>query len=313
MKYAIVEEKDSKSIVKFVNSVDEFKEAVKNRYPEAIVLENVTTDELEKQSQFDVGIYLLVSDNKIKLVDKSIYLSKGYLYNSECQKTTLISTCELVNCLVNIKRKTKLDYIKSNIKSFDLTRINDNSRISIIGGKGSGKSTIIANILNQHDNKFRSNTLIVSPCEKVTQYYRNKCPYAKVIYEMDDEIINDYLHNGRNGAIVFDDCIKITNYKVVMDAILNREICNKMIIVSYKDPFVIPPSTRRNLDYVFLVNQTLNKKILFKQFKDLFPTFGYFQNIFTSITKNFGCMVINRTSDEKELSDKIFKYQLRFV
>ena len=70
----------------------------------------------------------------------------------------------------------------------------------------------------------------------------------------------------------------------------------------------IPPEMRSNFDYIFLLAEDFisNRKRLYEHYAGMFPNFDIFQQVFTEVTENFGCMVINNRIHSKKIEDKVF-------
>ena len=73
----------------------------------------------------------------------------------------------------------------------------------------------------------------------------------------------------------------------------------------------LSPALRGNIDYVFLLgsNSYSDKKRLYEHFCSTFSSFKLFDNVFSSMTENHGCMVIDNTSLSNKLEDTIFWYR----
>ena len=73
----------------------------------------------------------------------------------------------------------------------------------------------------------------------------------------------------------------------------------------------IYPTLRANSDYVFIFGEAFinNKHKLHDHYAGIFPSFDLFNQIFTQITNDFGCMVINNKIKTDDVQKKVFWYK----
>lgn len=176
--------------------------------------------------------------------------------------------------------------------------LEDYTSMLIIGPKGSGKSTIVSNILNKYDETFIYNSLIISRNEKFTKYYQTKYPYTRIEAEYKPEYIDQLLSMG-SGAIILDDCLKpneINNDICLTELIHHAKYYNKMVIITMSFSAYIDSDTRKAFDYVFLMedNSVQTQKRIYEQYCNMYETFDNFRNDFINLTKNHNSMVINQ-------------------
>jgi len=227
---------------------------------------------------------------------------------------------------------------KQQIKKFNLKDLKPYSFIVIIGTRGSGKTTIIKEILYNFRHIIRT-PLLVSATSQQTGAYSGIIPDLLIHEEYKPEIMeitfqnqlrlrND-MDNGKVrkdikhvSAIVLDDFCG-TNPVWKTDPSLEKLIYNGrhpylFIIMCVQTPKDIPHKFRDNIDYIFVTNISTEKrkKFLFDNFWDgKFGEFNVFINSFNSILKvkhNF--IIINAGSDEnnkqgnkvKDISDYIY-------
>ncbi len=183
----------------------------------------------------------------------------------------------------------------------------------MIGKRGVGKTTLINDILQRYDDEFISNSLIISPKDKIVPFYKEFFPSAEVIYQNDYDKIKTYMDNKKPGAIVFDDCLSSKGdwmkdgiYRHLM---LNGRFYKKMVITAIQFPLGIPPDLRSNFDYIFMFSEDFfsNKKRLYDQYAGMFPSFSIFDNVFKFLTgESYSSMVIKKIGYIKKFEDKVF-------
>ncbi|ARF11162.1 packaging ATPase [Klosneuvirus KNV1] len=187
--------------------------------------------------------------------------------------------------------------------------IEDHSAILIIGKRGSGKTTIVNNILSKYDETFLANSLIISPTEKINSYYKNKYPYTHIETEYQPEYIEHYLNTG-SGAIVLDNCFKPNGYwkndLYLMELLHHAKYYNKLLIITSSFPLGFDSDSRSAFDYVFLLSEEFfsNQKRIYDHYAGVYETFDLFRNDFINLTKHYNSMVINQNSN-KNNNDQI--------
>jgi hypothetical protein len=68
---------------------------------------------------------------------------------------------------------------------------------------------------------------------------------------------------------------------------------------------------KSNIDYIFLFGEDFisNKRKLFEYYAGIFSTFESFDQVFSKLTSNFGCMVIDNKTITDDINEKIFWYK----
>ncbi|QKF93472.1 VV A32-like packaging ATPase [Fadolivirus algeromassiliense] len=221
-------------------------------------------------------------------------------------------------------------------KKLDLNNMLDNSKICLVGKRGSGKSWIIRDILNKinTNDQFLENTLIISKTEKMNPFYKKHFPNAKVICEYNSEAISDYLFDQEvrideskkrldqtgiyipsDGCVILDDCIgskgSWMNDKSLLELFYNARHYNTTFIITMQFPLGIKPELRLQFDYVFLLSEDFysNQKRLYDHYAGMFPTFETFRDTFLQLTEDYNAMVISNCSGCVSLTDKLFYYK----
>ena len=73
----------------------------------------------------------------------------------------------------------------------------------------------------------------------------------------------------------------------------------------------LTPTMRSNVDYVFLFaeEEIGNMKRLYENYGGIFPSFRMFKETLDQCTEDFGCMVIDKRSRSKVLTDRVFHFK----
>ena len=75
----------------------------------------------------------------------------------------------------------------------------------------------------------------------------------------------------------------------------------------------LTPDLRANVDYVFILRENViqNREKLYKSFFGIFPTFDIFNQVMSSCTENYECLVLDNTSKSNKIQDCVFWYKAK--
>ena len=84
-----------------------------------------------------------------------------------------------------------------------------------------------------------------------------------------------------------------------------------LLIITMQYPLGIPPALRTNVDFVFILRETVhnNRKRIYENYASMFPTYEAFCSVLDSCTENYECLVIDNNSKSNRLQDQIFWYR----
>ena len=73
----------------------------------------------------------------------------------------------------------------------------------------------------------------------------------------------------------------------------------------------IPPELRANADYIFICKEVKRTELdkLWKYYAGVFSSFDMFRQVLDQVTKNYGCLVIDNTSNSDKLQDQVYVYR----
>lgn len=310
MKYAILEldhQMESKCIIRFVDTVDEFTSYVISESPNANIVESIGISDLSNSCFKNLDYLLFSVDRKsIKLVKKYTTKNIGTIYSSDKMVVDLIKTFEMIPI-----DKDEIVEDRIAVDEFRLNEMKPNPSILIIGKRGSGSTTIVSNILDTKSREFISNSLII--CQMDADY-RDLYPDAAIVNKYDSNLVLSALCDKQEGAIVLDDAIsEYVKNDVLIDLILNPHHYNKTLIITMRYPLGIRPELRSSFDYVFLLHEDSisNQKRLYENYTGFFPDFDSFRQVFGELTQNYASMVIKNSINTASMSDKIWYFKAR--
>lgn len=208
---------------------------------------DVTINELAK------GKYLLFIDDVLTYMEVFKNISEGYIYNSTQNVCFVICKWKLVlnNTLQILNDGYKCEDV-TDIKNFNLYLIKPNSKVIIIGNRGTGKTTIAKNIMDTFSGKFIDNSLLMSSDNMLLSNIR-------WISEYDAIMISEFIDNGKNGCLILDDCVNSFMLMRDNDLMMRLFKSNKMVIVIMQN--VYDGIEGFEHDYYFLTDKTCKEKM----------------------------------------------------
>ena len=220
------------------------------------------------------------------------------------------------------------------IKRFDIKTMPDNVTIAMIAKRASGKSYLTREILF-HKRDIPS-TIAISKTEKLNRFYSDFIPDLYIYDEYDNNILNriygrqakiqednnQRLKDGKKIKdprlmLIMDDCMSSKGSWVkeqpISELFFNGRHHQISFILTMQFPLGIPPEMRSNFDFIFLLAEDFitNRRRLYEHYAGMFPDFNTFQQVFTDLTEDYGCMVINNRIHSKDVTEKVFWYKAK--
>jgi hypothetical protein len=216
------------------------------------------------------------------------------------------------------------------LKKFDMSSIKSDKVVLFIGKRETGKSFLVRDLL-WHNRDLPVGT-VISGTEGANQFYSKMIPSIFIHDEYTPEIINNFVkRQGRlikkqvGGApeyqnidprafLILDDCLYDNSWvkdKNVRSLFMNGRHFKAFFIITSQYSLGIPPNLRTNVDYVFVLRETIhsNRRRLFEQYCGMFPTYEFFCSVMDQCTENFECLVIDNNSKSSKLEQQAFWYK----
>jgi hypothetical protein len=222
------------------------------------------------------------------------------------------------------------------LQRFEIENMLPNPRIAIIAKSGSGKSWVVRDLLyHMRDIPCGS---VIAPTDKLTGFFNDFFPPSFIHHKFESEIIPKVLQ--RQMIMIEKNKKRIKEGKKPIDArsFLIMDDCMSSKHLWLKDPNVlsifnegrhyqltffltmqyslgIQPELRSNFDYIFLLGEDFitNRKKLYDHYAGMFPSFDSFQQVFSQVTDNYGCMVINNRLRTSDITKKVFWYKAKEI
>jgi len=220
------------------------------------------------------------------------------------------------------------------IKKFNISDMVDHCTIAMIAKRASGKSFLTKEIL--FHKRSIPTAIAISRTEKLNKFYSEFIPETFIYHEYDSEILSRIyerqsimnqenkrrIDNNKNEKddrlmLIMDDCMSSKGTWLkdpnILELFFNGRHHHLSFILTMQFSLGIPPELRSNFDYIFLLAEdiTSNRKRLYEHYAGMFPTFDIFQQVFSELTENYGCMVINNRVHSKNITDKVFWYKAK--
>ena len=211
---------------------------------------------------------------------------------------------------------------KLSIQKFDPSTMQPHCVILMIGRRGSGKSTLIRDVMFHMRNKLDFG-VAMSPTEESNQafssYVPNSCIYADYTPGVLDVLIKTQrtqVKKGkyRNVYLLMDDCA--FDRKVLLSTTMKQLMYNgrhSKITFCYSVQYLVdfPAALRSQVDYVFCLkdNVMTSKEKLWKFFFGMFGDFRDFNKTFSACTEGFDCIVLDNNAKSNNVADCVFWYR----
>ena len=216
------------------------------------------------------------------------------------------------------------------LKKFDMSSIKSDKVVLFIGKRETGKSFLVRDLL-WHHRDLPVGT-VISGTEGANQFYSKMVPPIFIHEEYRPEIINNFVkRQGRlvkkqvGGApeyqnidprafMILDDCLYDNSWvkdKNIRSLFMNGRHYKAFFIITSQYSLGIPPNLRTNVDYVFVLRETIhsNRRRLYEQYCGMFPTYEFFCTVMDQCTENFECLVINNNSKSSKLEQQVYWYK----
>jgi hypothetical protein len=203
--------------------------------------------------------------------------------------------------------------------------------IVVIGKRGSGKSTLIADLLwyMRRIPMF----ICMSGTEEGNGFYGKHMHPLLIHGEYKKDIVSSLIRQQKDKlkkcikagiepdsrpdlgtGLLLDDCgfnKRIMNQEDIRLLFMNGRHWKICFIVSLQYMMGIPPDLRTNIDFVFCLRENIvaNQKRLYDNFFGCFKKFSHFQEAFNECTNNYECLVLDNTSKSTKVEDCVFYYK----
>jgi energy-coupling factor transporter ATP-binding protein EcfA2 len=211
--------------------------------------------------------------------------------------------------------------MKLKIRKFDASTIKPDAVVLLIGKRGSGKSTLMKDIMyHMRDNLDFG--LAMSPTEETTDslgsYIPRSCIYntfSSPALDVMLELQRKMIRKGRfkKCYLLLDDCLfdkKVMTGTNMRELFMNGRHRKIFFMNAVQYMMDMPAALRSQVDYVFALKENIisSREKLWKFFFGMFQDFKDFSKVMNSCTQGYECIVLDNTKRSNEVSDCIYWY-----
>jgi hypothetical protein len=209
------------------------------------------------------------------------------------------------------------------IPRFDPTKMEARRTCLIIGPRNSGKSTLMAAILQNTQHLYHW-CLAMTKTRATVDFFKQIMPPSFIWtggydYDTGKKYV-DFTHKlaetgkNRNSLLIMDDCMadkKCMKGEEQTDLALNGRHSNTALMVATQYVVYVPSDIRGNIDYIFACGNTsrVERKKIYDFWFSCFNTYAEFSKVFDECTKNFGVMVMDRTTHDLSITGSVRFYR----
>ena len=168
------------------------------------------------------------------------------------------------------------------IRKFSVSNSKPNKVWLVIGSRGTGKTTLIKDIIEKTHNRY-SNPLVMCRTAEAAEFFKTVTPEGLVFsdgydYDKADEFLDVCRKNVKSGMknlLVLDDCMfdtKVLKSRTMEEIHMNGRHYNITLLNVTQYLMNVPASIRANVDYVMVLKESsmITKKKNVRKFFQLF-------------------------------------------
>jgi len=208
-----------------------------------------------------------------------------------------------------------------NIRAFNPTGMKKNATVLLIGKRGTGKSTLLNDIMYHMRDKFNFG-IAMSPTEESSEMLGDILPRSCVFDDFAEDAIGRMLRyqkktvkagDFRNMFIIMDDCAydnRTLKGKNIREVFMNGRHRKIFIINAVQYMMDVPSFLRGQVDYVFALRDNIidQREKLWKFFFGMFQDYKDFSTVMDNCTEDHNCMVLDNTVRSNKAEDCVFWY-----
>ena len=210
------------------------------------------------------------------------------------------------------------------VKKFDAESIKKDRICLIVGKRGSGKSSLLKDLLYSMRDRFDF-CMAMCPTMESANTLKSCMPESSVFSRFSPGKIDLLVQTAREVAAKN----KERHFLLVLDDVFyDKSICRSQsfrflffngrhirvtVVLLLQYLVDLPPDLRANVDYIFSMRETVlaNRLKLYKMFFGVFGSFEDFVAVFERCTQNYECICLDNALQSTGVADCIFWYKAR--
>jgi hypothetical protein len=208
------------------------------------------------------------------------------------------------------------------LKKFDPTKIGDERICCVIGKRGTGKSTLVADIM--YHKRHIPMGIVQSATEEGNKFYSKFVPDIFVYNDYSITAIEQVVARQKklvsknspnpNCFLILDDCMhdrKSLKSPIIRQIFQNGRHWKIFMILTAQYALDMSPDLRGNVDFVFILRENIiqNRERLYKSYFGIFPTFAQFCQVMDACTENYEALVLDNTSHSNKIEECVYWYK----
>lgn len=207
------------------------------------------------------------------------------------------------------------------LRKFDPSTIRDDKICIFIGRRGTGKSTLVTDIL--YHKRHLPAGIVMSGTEDGNHHYKSFVPDIFIYggYNRDAvvrlvERQKKIIGAGKKSTVFFlmDDLMFDKGFlkdPLIREIFLNGRHWGIFVMLTTQYSLDLPPAIRQNADYVFILRDNIkrSRESLYNSFCGMFPSLAVFNQVMDACTENYECLVVNTTATSNKIEDCVFYYK----
>lgn len=212
---------------------------------------------------------------------------------------------------------------KLNLKRFDPSVIKKDAVILLIGKRGTGKTTLMKDIMYHMRHKLQFGIAMSATEESsgaLSTFIQPSCVYNNFCGPALDVMLEYQKQTGRRGGnmrrlfLILDDvCFdkKIMKGMNIRETFMNGRHRKIFFVNCMQYCMDLGPDLRTQVDYVFALRENImnNREKLHKYFFGMFKDFKDFGTVMDACTQGYECLVLNNTVRSTKVEDCISYYE----
>jgi len=215
---------------------------------------------------------------------------------------------------------------KLKIKKWDPSSLRPDSVCLLLGKRGTGKSTLMKDILFHVGSKLDYG-MAMSPTEEATASLGSFLPKSWIYNDFNPGKVEQMLAIqrqqwkrgfGKNVFLILDDCMydkgifRGETGKLFRQLFMNGRHRRVFFLTCQQYAMDMPPDLRSQVDVVFQLRDNIqsSRKKCWEQFFGFFPDYSQFSKTMDACTENYECLVFDsKSSQSNKIEESVFWYK----